>query len=123
MQNSYTINADYIKNVLKRKGEKDKNNKVWTVEEIADLLQRNDKFVINSLIVLYSYQTREEQFDQTTVEANGVGFNAFDAGPLTDIYDWMVKNGIITIKQVNFVRKKIMKYKRQLTEIANHEIY
>lgn len=123
MQSSYSISADYIKNVLKNKNKKkSKEDKVWTCEEITDLLKRNDKFVINSLIILHSYQTKEEQYNKSTDEANGVGFNAYDAGPLTDVYDWMAKNNVITFKQVNFVRKKIIKYKRQLTAIANHEL-
>lgn len=121
MQNNYSISRDYVKNVIRNKREH-KNSRVWTSDEIQDLLNRNDKFVVNSLIVLHSYQTEDEQYNKSTDEANGVGFNAYDAGPLTDIYDHMIKSGSITYGQVNFVRRRLIKYRKQLAAIANHEI-
>ena len=121
MQNSYSISKEYIKSVLRNK-RKCKSDKIWTVDEIGHLLNKSDKFVVNSLIILYSYQTEDEQYNKSTDEANGVGFNAYDAGPLTDIYDFMFRSECITYKQINFVRKKLLKYRKQLTAIANHRI-
>lgn len=94
----------------------------WSVEDIKNLLKTNDTFVIRSLIKLYSYQTLDEKKAGETKDNNGVGFNGADAAVLSQISRDMIKTYIISKGQVNFVRRKIMKYAKQLTRIANGKI-
>lgn len=94
----------------------------WSVEDIKNLLKTNDVFVIRSLIKLYSYQTLEEKKAGETKDNNGVGFNGADAVALSQISRDTLKTYIISKGQVNFVRRKIMKYAKQLTNIANGKI-
>lgn len=66
---------------------------------------------------LYQRQTREEQARAETIEDNGRGFNSSDARFLTRV----VLDGAYT-KRVSFahagrVRKSLMKYRGQLSEI------
>ena len=93
--------------------------KVWKVEEIAHLLQTNDKMVIRSLMKLYGFQTDEEQDLGETTDYNGVGFNGADAPILSSIAENYLKWNRLTPKQLALVRKKMMKYAKQLTKIAN----
>ena len=96
--------------------------KVWTKSEISSLLYSNDKMVVRSLIKLYNYQTEEEKAEEMTKEDNGVGFNAIDAEILSNIAEQVIKTKRLTFKQLELVRRKIMKYAGQLTKIANNQI-
>lgn len=93
--------------------------KTWTQERIKELLTTNDTMVVRSLIKLYNLQTDDEQRSEETVHSNGVGFNGCDSQILTSISKQYISKGFITPKQMVLVRKKIFKYSRQLTLIAN----
>ena len=97
-------------------------SKVWTVEEIKHLLETNDDMVKGSLKKLYSFQTRSEQEHGDTHEYNGVGFNSFDAPILSNMAEWYLDKGFLTHNQIKLARKKLMKYVKQLTKIANNQI-
>lgn len=99
----------------------------WTVAEILRKLERSDLMVERSLIQLYRRQTGDERDQHTTVEDNGVGFNAFDAAFLTDVAQWVERSTYpegqrLTERQRNAVRKALRKYAVQLTRIANGEV-
>lgn len=93
--------------------------KVWTVEEIKDLVQTNDVVLYRALLKLYNCQTESEKQDKATRDSNGMGFNAYDAEILTSFCDWLIKNGFLTSKQKFVARKKLVKYSKQLTALAN----
>ena len=69
-----------------------------------------------ALFTLYRYQTPQEQYAQTTVEDNGVGFNATDAGFASSVAKWMVDGKPLTDGQFKVLQRILPKYKRQLEE-------
>lgn len=117
----FKVNSDFVQSVY-ASDYKQVVRKTWNVDEIKELLKTNDRFVLRSLIKLYSFQTNEEKHCKESTEANNKGFNKFDAKILTPIAQDVVKGNIITENQISYVRNKIMKYAKQLTKIANHQI-
>ena len=95
------------------------SKRVWTAEEIKNLVQTNDKVLYGALKNLYNCQTSDEQSWGETTHANGVGFNAFDAEFLTSVAQFLIRNGFLTDKQKVLTRKKLVKYNAQLTRLAN----
>lgn len=96
-----------------------KAKRVWTEEEIKVLIQTNDVVLYRALRKLYARQTADEQRAGTTRNYNGVGFNSYDAKFLSSVSEFLKKNGYLTEKQKVVTRKRLIKYNRQLTEIAN----
>ena len=95
------------------------SSRVWTEEEIGKLVQTNDTVLYRALKKLYDCQTADEQRSQETIEHNGVGFNGVDGKFLSSVAEFLIKNGCLTAKQKVVVRKKLIKYTRQLTRLAN----
>lgn len=96
--------------------------RIWTKEEIKNLLLTNDTMVQRSVLKLYAFQTKEEQLVGDSVEENGIGFNSYDAGFLTSIAEQLKRKVKLTRKQIEVTRKKLIKYSKQLTLIANNKI-
>lgn len=97
-------------------------SKIWTKEEIQNLLKNNTGFAVRSLVKIYQYQTADEQSTQTTAEYNGVGFNGFDAEIMSKFAVYFMENNYLSEKQVAIVKKRIYKYAGQLTKIANGNV-
>lgn len=95
------------------------NKRVWTSEEIKELVQTNDKVLYGALKKLYACQTADEQACRETQHQNGVGFNACDGNILTGISQFLIAHGFLSDKQKTLVRKKLVKYTKQLTMLAN----
>ena len=96
--------------------------KIWTVEEIKELLRTSDKMVTRSVVKLYELQTASEQAAQETHERNGVGFNGVDAPILSSFAEWYKSRGYLSTKQIALARKKLYKYSGQLVQVANGTI-
>lgn len=96
--------------------------RVWTEEEIKVLIQENDKVLYGALRKLYAEQTAEEQADGNTKVQNGIGFNGVDAPILSSFCEFLNKTGFLTPKQKVLARKKLVKYNKQLTRLANQEL-
>lgn len=96
-----------------------KAKRVWTEEEIKFLVQNNDKVLYGALKNLYNCQTADEQSSAETTHANGAGFNALDAEFLTSCAKFLLERGFLTDRQKVIVRKKLVKYNKQLTRLAN----
>lgn len=94
----------------------------WSKDEIKHLLKTNDEMAIKSLLKIYNLQTEDEKDSKETSDHNNIGFNAYDAKPLSDIAEQIVKNKFITHAQVSYVRSKLIKYSGQLASIANGEV-
>lgn len=103
----------------KIKLEEDSGKRIWTEDEIRSLVQTNDKVLYGALKHLYACQTQDEKNTQSTKEHNGKGFNATDAEFLTSICQGLEKYGKLTDKQKAVARKKLVKYNKQLTRLAN----
>lgn len=94
--------------------------KIWTKEEIKNLLNNNDTFVCRSLMVLYNFQTADEQTWGEANHRNGIGFSGADAKILTSFAEFYKERGYLSHKQIEIARKKITKYSGQLTNYANN---
>ena len=88
------------------------------VERIRELLKSNDKAVMRGVVAIYKRQTEEEKCYESTREENGVGFSAFDATFLTSIAKQVIAGYQLSPKQLAIARNKILRYTRQLAEIA-----
>lgn len=93
--------------------------KTWTEEEIKNLIQINDKVLYGALKKLYACQTAEEKAVGETVEYNGVGFNGADSKIMSSMAEFLINRGYLSDKQKYIVRKKLVKYNKQLTRLAN----
>jgi len=93
--------------------------RVWTQEEIKNLVQTNDRVLYGALRKLYACQTADEIAEGTATHRNGAGFNGVDAGILTSFCEFLNCTGFLTVKQKAIARKKMVKYTRQLTIMAN----
>ena len=71
------------------------------------------------MIQLYNCQTIEEQSSGTTKEYNNAGFNGVDAPIMSSFAQFYKKTGFLTDKQKVIARKKMIKYNKQLTRLAN----
>jgi len=93
--------------------------RVWTEDEIKVLIQTNDTVLYGALKKLYAEQTADEQNDGRTKHYNGVGFNGADSKFLSSVSEFLIKRGFLTDKQKYVTRKKLVKYNKQLTKLAN----
>lgn len=95
------------------------SKRIWTEDEIKNLIQTNDEVLYRALKELYACQTEDEQASGRTKEYNGKGFNGVDAEFLSSVARFLIRNGFLTEKQKICTRKKLVKYNKQLTKIAN----
>ena len=77
---------------------------------------KEDEYVIGALIFLYGFQTGLEKNVRGTVEQNNSGFNSFDASILSSMAEYYLNKKYLTKNQLLFVRTKMLKYHRQLTD-------
>jgi hypothetical protein len=97
-------------------------SKVWSKEEIKDLLDSNDMAVKKGLINLYSLQTEDERDSENTKYQNGVGFSGKDADFMTSLAKQLLERGTLSPRQLACARKNMKGYAGQLAKIANGEI-
>ena len=97
-------------------------SKIWTQYEIKGLLETNDTAVARAIVAVYNKQTASEQAVGETSESNGVGFNGVDANFLSSLAQFYQAKGFLSKGQLKYGRKKIMKYSKQLTLIANNQL-
>ena len=96
--------------------------KQWTVDEIKILLAVYDKMVCESLVQIYNCQTEDEKLYKETSHDNGIGFNAFDSKILSSFVEFYLEHGYLTRNQLEVARRKLVKYSKQITKLANaHE--
>ena len=96
-----------------------KAKRIWTEDEIRKLVQTNDKVLYGALRKLYAEQTADEQRDGATKHHNGVGFNGPDSQIMSSFAEFLIRTGFLTDKQKTVARKKLVKYNKQLTKLAN----
>lgn len=89
-------------------------DKLWTKNDIINLLDTSDKAVTRALSCIYNKQTDEEKNAEHTHKANKVGFSSFDAEYLSSCAKFAERAGFLTANQLHRVRPKIKKYWRQL---------
>jgi len=85
--------------------------KVWNEAEIVNLLLNSDKAVERGVLAIYNRQA--------TLKDNGVEFSGPDAKLGSYYARWIISGRNLSGKHLNNARKMMVKYRRQLTEIAN----
>lgn len=93
--------------------------RVWTEDEIANLIQTNDTVLYRALKKLYAEQTTDEQDVGETRERNGRGFNGVDSQFLSSVAEFLIRTGFLTRNQKTVTRRMLKKYNKQLTRLAN----
>ena len=96
--------------------------KKWSEATIRELILTNDGVLYGALMQLYNRQTSSEQRTGTTRDRNGVGFNGCDANFLSSLSVYYMRHGYLTDNQKRVARRKLPKYSKQLTKIANGEL-
>jgi hypothetical protein len=89
------------------------------IQMIRDNLRANDRWLIRGLLAIYNHQTSDEQTSQATSYRNNIGFGAIDAEILSSFAQQYSRSGILTAKQIELTRSKMIKYAGQLYAIAN----
>jgi hypothetical protein len=102
---------------------------VYSVDEIRNKLETNDRWLLRGILAIYARQTADEKSSNTTKHTNGVGFNGRDAAILSSfakqIRVWQVTeprdrkySRPLSPKQFAAARKMMPKYAGQLARIA-----
>lgn len=89
-----------------------------TVEEIKAKVSSNPRWAERAILVIYEYQTREEQVVGETQENNGVGFNGVDAFILSSFATQIATGRTLSPKQLAIAYRKLPKYAGQLVKVA-----
>lgn len=94
------------------------NAQVHTRETLAELLLASDTAVIRALLALYQRQTSTEQRVNDTIERNHRGFNCTDVHRMTSFVKFYQAKGYLSPRQIAWARPRLLKYTKQLLEIA-----
>lgn len=86
--------------------------------KIKQLLAEKDKAVVRAVVAIYRRQTNDEKLCQLTKETNYQGFCANDASIMSMYAEQILKFGGLTQQQLRIARDRMMRYSRQLAEIA-----
>ena len=92
---------------------------MWTSEQIVRWIQEDEEQVGKMLVALLTKQTDHERHIERTKFRNFVGFSATDAPRLTVYAKRFQRRGHLTEKELFVARKRLVKYRKQLAEIAN----
>jgi hypothetical protein len=106
-------------------------NKIWNANEIKAQILTNDEWLYRAITAINDLQLEDEKVAYTTKYNNGVGFNLYDAKLLTAFAQQIAKRRIINItktknnkidllttNQKTEARKRMIKYCKQLEELA-----
>ena len=93
--------------------------RIWTEDEIRDYVQTNDKVLYGAIKKLYNEQTEDEKEAGQTKHYNNVGFNGADSKFMSSVAEFLIRRGYLTEKQKFAARKRMVKYTKQLTRLAN----
>lgn len=87
-------------------------------EVVKKQLEKNPRWQLKALQVLYNRQTVDEQISMQTTNHNGKGFTAFDAKVLTDL---ALKARSSRLKSYHYdtLSKRLPKYWRQIVEVSD----
>jgi hypothetical protein len=93
--------------------------KKWTENQIVALLNKSDRAVELAVVAIYERQTTDEKASDTTNHDNNRGFQHCDARR-GSYWARLVKSGRKLFPSViSKARPMCIKYRRQLTEVAN----
>lgn len=90
-----------------------------TIDTIKEKLASDPRWVERAIVVLFERQTLEEQQSECTTDANGIGFNAFDAKTLSYYANWIRGGNRLSGKYLDNAFKMVPKYAKQILSIIN----
>jgi len=93
--------------------------KIWTEQEIVEMLKNSDHAVERAILAIYNRQTESEKNVDAAIVDNGIGFSGADASSGSYIAKWILSGRKISGKFVDKARHIAIKYRRQLVSIAN----
>jgi len=91
-------------------------------DAIRDMIVTNDEWAVRALLAIYGRQTAYEQSTDSTQDHNNVGFSSCDAEILSSFARQYQKNRWLSAKQMCILRRKMVKYTRQLLEISRAKL-
>jgi len=89
----------------------------YTKEVIQGLLRTDVKWIERSVVILYGFQTEEEQQSEDTIEMNGQGFNGRDGQILTSFGKQLTMGRHLSVKQLDICKKLLPKYWGQILNV------
>jgi hypothetical protein len=92
---------------------------IWTEESIVQLILTKDEALFRAMKRLWEYQTDTEQVIGDAVEQNGVGFNKPDSQTVKHYLTKLTHGIEFKNWEIIKLRRIMVKYKGQLTKIAN----
>jgi hypothetical protein len=92
----------------------------WSETSIKELLASNPNAVLRAILAIYNLQEPDEKMMGVTTHENKVGFNAYDAELLTKCAIQLNRTKKLHDSLYYQARRKIFKYSKQLTNIANN---
>jgi len=92
--------------------------KINSREHIKAMLEVNDAWLMRGIVAIWQRQTNQERRIERTLENNGVGFNGCDAEFLSSLACQIQERGSLSPRQIDWARKKMIKYAGQLAKIA-----
>ena len=92
---------------------------MYKINDIVRLIKTNDRAVDRAMVAIYRRQTADEKRSSTTRHDNARGFSSADAGKGSYYARWVLNGNRLTGQHLRQARKMAIKYRRQLTEIAN----
>lgn len=96
-----------------------KEPRVWTKEDIVNLLKTNPEAVDRAVKAIHKLQNGEEQQKGKSIERNGRGFSRPDAEFFAKYHVDLVNSITIDPARRAIAKNKMPKYWRQLLRIAN----
>lgn len=86
-------------------------------KQIFEKVIETNEYAIGALLVLYSYQTPDEQLAHYTAHQNGEGFNSADSNFASSLAQQYLEKGRLTEKQLAALKKLLPKYHNQVKYI------
>ena len=94
---------------------------MWTEEMIQEKIQTRNDWLERAIVAIWNCQTSEEQSTESTRDANGKGFSAFDARMGSYWALWLKSGKHLSGKHLERARKVMKRYVKQLVKIANKQ--
>ena len=73
-------------------------------------------WAVRALEVIFSHQTPEEQLQGNVIHSNDLGFNAYDAPTLTELYH---QRDRLSVEQAHNLQRIISKYVEQIYKVCD----
>lgn len=93
--------------------------KIWTRDEIDEILKANPRAVERAMVRLFELQTEVERETSATRIHNNVGFSSYAARRGSYYARWVTSGKQLTGKHFESALKIALRHSRQLVDLAN----